>query len=778
MPSLDVAINALRAEHGAKKFDAAVKKIKKGASQVDSSLEKNSKTFSNFSSQLQNVVVGFAGIAGAYKAFGFFKEGIQLAAAYELELANVNTMLDEQTAHYLPQFERELSNLAVRYGESTTSLTKGLYDILSASIDASKATKVLEVSIKSATGGMTSAAIAADALTTIINSYGLEAEQAEHVSDILFNTVKGGKITFEEIASSVGKVSALAASAGLTMEELSASIATMTRAGLQSDIAMTSLKAILTAFLSPTKESALAAKNLGFELNTTTLQTIGLIGVMEKLKSATSEEVAAIFSNVRALTGVAAMRQNVTGLIRDQERALKSLGATQEAFNKIDRTTNQQLEQTSELIKQVKRDIGNELIPTLNLWAIGFQKLVEDWKRGWWSIEEEQRKAMEKINENIGGLKYARLIPAYVLLEGGIRKVMGSNLEFTSSLIEADEAIQKLDNSSKLLGETLTKLENKTVKVDVIQPDAIKPFVVTDEIKDARKEINNLLKEIEVEKELIGLTTEERERAIKVMEFEKQAKIALGENSQQAVEMYKNELIAMGEAYKEAARNEEFAKNIEDSMRAMIHAPIEALFDESQDIEDVLKNHLRSLGQSILEQMYKDVITDPLMNSIKAGVQPAMKEVMSMITNALSSAAGGITQGIGSFVGMAVSALFGGFGGGGAAVAAGQGDVFSGRMLKRFGKGGVLNRPTLFPMSNGGLGLGGEAGDEGLLPLGRDSRGRLGVRSTNGGENKSNIKIINIVDKSQFSEYLNSGDGERTIVNIMNRNKSSQEFSG
>ncbi|SFM10902.1 phage tail tape measure protein [Shimia aestuarii] len=46
--------------------------------------------------------------------------------------------------------------------------------------------------------------------------------------------------------------------------------------------------------------------------------------------------------------------------------------------------------------------------------------------------------------------------------------------------------------------------------------------------------------------------------------------------------------------------------------------------------------------------------------------------------------------------------------------------------IQRFGKGGIVNGPTLFPMS-GGAGLMGEAGPEAIVPLQRDGSGNLGV---------------------------------------------------
>jgi lambda family phage tail tape measure protein len=81
------------------------------------------------------------------------------------------------------------------------------------------------------------------------------------------------------------------------------------------------------------------------------------------------------------------------------------------------------------------------------------------------------------------------------------------------------------------------------------------------------------------------------------------------------------------------------------------------------------------------------------------------------------------TQGIGMFL-----SGQGGFLGdvGASLLANAKGNAFSDGNVVPFAKGGVVRGPTIFPMANG-AGLMGEAGPEAVMPLSRDSRGRLGV---------------------------------------------------
>ncbi len=93
-----------------------------------------------------------------------------------------------------------------------------------------------------------------------------------------------------------------------------------------------------------------------------------------------------------------------------------------------------------------------------------------------------------------------------------------------------------------------------------------------------------------------------------------------------------------------------------------------------------------------------------------------------------------------------------------------HGAVFSGGEVVPMARGGIISNPTLFPMARG-VGLMGEAGPEAVVPLTRTSQGDLGVKAS-----PINLRLINAFDDGHLDRYLNGGNGERAVLNVIQRN--------
>jgi TP901 family phage tail tape measure protein len=291
---------------------------------------------------------------------------IQETATFDKQMRYISTVTKD-AQKYMGGFTESIKDMSLEFGESTTTLTKGLYDILSSQIDAAHATDVLRVAVKAAVGGMTDTSVAADATVAVLNSYRLSASKAEAVSDWLFKIVELGTITYEELASRIGYVAPTAYAAGVSLEDLGAAIATVTHVGLPASTSIIAIANILQKFLKPSREAAALARQLGFEMNTATLKAWGMRGVFEKLAGLDPEIIAKLFPNIRGLRGAIPAIQAIKEYGVWMDEIADSTGAADRAFKRL--TENNPLwlllSRLGQSVIAISRAIGNALAPEL-----------------------------------------------------------------------------------------------------------------------------------------------------------------------------------------------------------------------------------------------------------------------------------------------------------------------------------------------------------------------------------------------------------------------------
>lgn len=339
--------------------------LRADASQYESTMKRAVGTMTRTVSRLGEIGARWtkrAGVAlGAYaalsvKAFGSFQE----------QMTFVSTMLNEHTMKLLPSYGRAIQRMAIEFGEGTATLAQGLYNVLSASIPAEQAINTLTVAVKAAQAGMTDTATATYAITGILNAYGMTANEAERVSDILFATVKRGQTTFAQLAPSVGRVTAIAAEAGVQFEQVAAALATITRGGISTEEAVTGLRQAIITLQGRTEDAVKIAREHGIELSVQAVRSKQLGGMVRELANLSSEVRKEMFKEVRARVALNVLIENQAGLMEDLKLAVEATGLTQEAYDKMTATLNHTFRTFWQTIKVTSVEIGSHLAPTVD----------------------------------------------------------------------------------------------------------------------------------------------------------------------------------------------------------------------------------------------------------------------------------------------------------------------------------------------------------------------------------------------------------------------------
>jgi TP901 family phage tail tape measure protein len=389
---------------GVKSIDLVDGKVDK----LGKSAQKSTGRFGKMRESASRVPLQLKVLAGALTVLiGIFTGSIAAAASFQSQLAVVSTMLDTAslgTKKYnalMQSYSIGMRALSVEMGESTATLSKGLYDILSASIPPAKAMDVLTIATKAAKAGITDTATSVDFITSALNAYGMQAEDAGKVSDIAFATVASGKTTFAELASSIGQVAPEAAASGIQLDQLGAMLATVTKAGISTSESVTAINQLIVAFKRESPKAIQAWKDLsagtslaGAAWNKSLIQGNNLSKTLGVLSKATDSQKLALFSEINAMKAANVLIAQQDDYRLNLARTTKAAGQTQAAYDKVTRTLNHQLSRFWQVIKDVAVEIGNHFLPPLT-------EAVE-WMVEWYQANKQL--IDQKIDDYVGSV--------------------------------------------------------------------------------------------------------------------------------------------------------------------------------------------------------------------------------------------------------------------------------------------------------------------------------------------------------------------------------------
>ncbi len=219
-------------------------------------------------------------IALLTSAAGVLTSAFSTLAQQDFAEAKVRTLgvNSEELKGRLSDVSRELSGQA-----SVVELTAAAYDVASAGFnDAASAAQVLKASSLAATGGFSDLNTVADATTSVLNSYGLGAEEASRITDQFIQTQNDGKIVIGQYAANIAKVAPVAAALGIGLDEVNAAVAQITGTGTGAEVTFTALKTAFAQLASGGVGEKL--KEFGVNIDANTIAADGFVGTLKKIK--------------------------------------------------------------------------------------------------------------------------------------------------------------------------------------------------------------------------------------------------------------------------------------------------------------------------------------------------------------------------------------------------------------------------------------------------------------------------------------------------------------
>lgn len=347
----NVAINidGKQAQSLLKSIDAEVKKLNGSFNEVP---KKTGGIFDKLKGAAGSVIGQLAAVTSAA---ALVKQSFDILAQQSKAEAALKTLgvdADVASAAFM-KLSKELNGQA-----SAVELTAAAYDVASAGFTkVADQTNILEAATKGAVGGMSDINTVGNAVTSVLNAYGMSADQAAGLVDGFIQTQNDGKIVLGEYAALIGRLAPLGAAAGVGIKELNAAVATITAQGVKPEAAVTGLAQAISSILKPTSEAQKLAKELGIDFTETGLRSKGLGGFLNEVATATggsSSKLTQLFGSLDAVKALLPllsgdMKKFVENIVKQNEAA----GAADKAFNAMSATVEGALKEVDTAFKNL-----------------------------------------------------------------------------------------------------------------------------------------------------------------------------------------------------------------------------------------------------------------------------------------------------------------------------------------------------------------------------------------------------------------------------------------
>jgi TP901 family phage tail tape measure protein len=317
---------------------AAMVNMKKAIGDLDTEYNKLNKSSQQFGLSRANAfniteaLLLKQAIAGITGEIG---NAISKTIQFQITISQIRTISQESQSTFM-EWEQTLTKVSDTLGLPVTDVAAAAYDALSNQITEGAAATEKFLMVAGEFGRVTQSSTkdSVNLLSSVINAYKLDVNDADRISAAFFKTIDLGRIKATDIANSIGRVIQPASALGVSFEEVGAALSVLTRNGVTASDAQTQLLNLFTRMLKPTGELKELLASWGTPTAEAAIATFGFAGVLEKLQTATrgaSTELAQLFPDIRGLRGASGLTSG--GAFKDFEKDLAQIKNSMGSFD-------------------------------------------------------------------------------------------------------------------------------------------------------------------------------------------------------------------------------------------------------------------------------------------------------------------------------------------------------------------------------------------------------------------------------------------------------------
>lgn len=376
--------------------------VASGFGDVDAAAMKAARNQMAAGAGLMSLGIGLtaAGVAG----LNFLFDATQAAVEFERQIALVRTQIDSKLKPSLKELGDVTMGVAKEVAVPLDQLNRTLYDIFSSmDVGIKDAEILLKGFAKEAVAGQTDVQNAARLTISILNTFQLPVSELSRIQDVMFQIVRKGVLTYEELSNTIGRALPATRRAGQSFEQLGGMIAFLTRNGLSAAMAATSAARAMEAFAHP--KTVKRMEEMGIKVrdaagNFRPMNEV-ITELRKKLEKLTAPERAEALQKLFLGAGgtIQARRFFDTVLSGNQQlqqynelvgAMTNSTGVFEEAYTEMANTTASQSQIMQNQWAIIKVQIGQALLPVLQLLIQGLS-IVMSW---WDKLSDSQKRSI------------------------------------------------------------------------------------------------------------------------------------------------------------------------------------------------------------------------------------------------------------------------------------------------------------------------------------------------------------------------------------------------
>jgi TP901 family phage tail tape measure protein len=227
-------------------------------------------------------------VAGTVAAAAGLAKVIQLGNEYQSNLNQLQAVTQATGADMqrVGQIANDLGSDLTLPATSAADAAAAMVELAKGGLSLDEAMTAARGTLQLAVAAQVDAATAAEIQATALNQFGLEADQAGRVADVLANAANAAAGSITDVGFALKYVGPVARSLGIDINDTAAAIGLLSTQGIVGEQAGTSLRGVLASLSAPSKQARQAMDELGLSAFDQQGRFVGLREITAQLTAA------------------------------------------------------------------------------------------------------------------------------------------------------------------------------------------------------------------------------------------------------------------------------------------------------------------------------------------------------------------------------------------------------------------------------------------------------------------------------------------------------------